>query len=195
MDSKQRIGVLGGSFDPPHLGHLGIAEFVASNRQLDKVLFVVANIQWQKAAEEEMLDSFHRLAMVELAVEEIDGFYASNIEIERGGDSVTVETLEALCEADPEARYELIIGADNASTMSTWRRSDELEQYAEIIVVGRPGFHFSDAEKQFNFVTLDGPRFDVSSEAIRSAVKSGDPIDHFVPNSVEDYIHQKGLYR
>ena len=195
MDSKQRIGVLGGSFDPPHLGHLGIAEFVASNRQLDKVLFVVANIQWQKAAEEEMLDSFHRLAMVKLAVEEIDGFYASNIEIERGGDSVTVETLEALCKADPEARYELIIGADNASTMSTWRRSDELEQYAEIIVVGRPGFHFSDVEKQFNFVTLDGPRFDVSSETIRSAVKSGDPIDHFVPNSVEDYIHQKGLYR
>ena len=195
MDSKQRIGVLGGSFDPPHLGHLGIAEFVASNRQLDKVLFVVANIQWQKAAEEEMLDSFHRLAMVELAVEEIDGFYASKIEIERGGDSVTVETLEALCEADPEARYELIIGADNASTMSTWRRSDELEQYAEIIVVGRPGFHFSDAEKQFNFVTLDGPRLDVSSEAIRSAVKSGDPIGHLVPNSVGDYIHQKGLYR
>lgn len=195
MDSKQRIGVLGGSFDPPHLGHLGIAEFVASNRQLDKVLFVVANIQWQKAAEEEMLDSFHRLAMVELAVEEIDGFYASNIEIERGGDSVTVETLEALCKADPEARYELIIGADNASTMSTWRRSDELEQYAEIIVVGRPGFHFSDAEKQFNFVTLDGPRLDVSSEAIRSAVKSGDPIGHLVPNSVGDYIHQKGLYR
>ena len=105
MDSKQRIGVLGGSFDPPHLGHLGIAEFVASNPQLDKVLFVVANIQWQKAAEEEMLDSLHRLAMVELAVEEIDGFYASNIEIKRGGDSVTVETLEALCEADPEARY------------------------------------------------------------------------------------------
>ena len=68
MDSKQRIGVLGGSFDPPHLGHLGIAEFVASNRQLDKVLFVVANIQWQKAAEEEMLDSFHRLAMVEEAI-------------------------------------------------------------------------------------------------------------------------------
>ena len=115
---KRKIGILGGSFDPPHLGHIAIAEFVASKRKLDQVLFVVANIQWQKAVKEVMLDPALRLEMVKLAVMGNDSFYASNLEIERGGDSVTVETLEALHDSDSEAEYELIIGADNATTVS-----------------------------------------------------------------------------
>ena len=192
---KRKIGILGGSFDPPHLGHIAIAEFVASKRDLDKVLFVVANIQWQKAAEQEMLDPDLRLEMVKLAVAGKDFFYASNLEIERGGDSVTAETLEALHDDDPEVEYELIIGADNATTMSTWRRSEEIEKYAKIIVLKRPGIQLSDEDKEFNFVILDGPRLDISSAEIRSAIKVGDRIDHLVPKSVKDYIYQKGLYR
>ena len=192
---KRKIGILGGSFDPPHLGHIAIAEFAASKRKLDEVLFVVANIQWQKAAKEMMLDPALRLEMVKLAVMGNDSFYASNLEIERGGDSVTVETLEALHEEDPEAEYELIIGADNATTMSTWRRSEELEKYAKIIVLGRPGIHLTDLDKEFNFVVIDGPRLDISSAKIRSAMKVGDRIDHLVPKLVMEYIYQKGLYR
>ena len=195
VSRKRKIGVLGGSFDPPHLGHIAIAEFVASKRKLDEVLFVVANIQWQKAAEEVMLDPALRLEMVKLAVMGNDSFYASNLEIERGGDSVTVETLEALHDEDPEAEYELIIGADNATTMSTWRRSEELEKYAKILVLGRPGIHLTDVDKEFNFVIIDGPRLDISSARIRSAIKVGDRIDHLVPKLVMDYIYQKGLYR
>jgi len=192
---KRKIGILGGSFDPPHLGHIAIAEFAASKRKLDEVLFVVANIQWQKAAKEMMLAPALRLEMVKLAVMGNDSFYASNLEIERGGDSVTVETLEALHEEDPEAEYELIIGADNATTMSTWRRSEELEKYAKIIVLGRPEIHLTDLDKEFNFVIIDGPRLDISSAKIRSAIKAGDRIDHLVPKLVMEYIYQKGLYR
>ncbi len=195
VGNKRKIGILGGSFDPPHLGHIAVAEFVASKRDLDEVLFVVANIQWQKAMEREMLNSDLRLEMVKLAVAEKDNFYASNLEIERGGDSVTVETLEALHDSDSEAEYELIIGADNATTMSTWRRSEEIEKYAKIIVLKRPGIQLSDEDKEFNFVILDGPRLDISSAEIRSAIKVGDRIDHLVPKSVMDYIYQEGLYR
>ena len=192
---KRRIGILGGSFNPPHLGHIGIAQFVASERKLDLLLFVVANVQWQKAMEQEMLEPAHRMEMVKLAVAGNNCFRASNLEIKRGGDSVTVETLKALHDDDPRAEYELIIGADNATTMSTWRRSEELEKYAKIIVLGRPGIYLADTDKEFDFVMLEGPRLDISSAAIRAAVKMGHPIDDLVPKLVMYYIQQKGLYR
>jgi len=195
VGAMRRVGILGGSFDPPHLGHLAIANFVASDRELDEIVFVVSHIQWQKVMEREMLDSRYRLEMVQLAVSELDNCSVSSIEIDRGGESVTLETLESFHEDDPETHFELIIGADIASTLSTWRRSEELEKYADIVVVGRPGFHLIDLEKDFNFVHVDGPQVDISSEKIRSAVKSGLPIGHLVPERVEDYIRREGLYR
>ena len=195
VDRIRKLGILGGSFDPPHLGHLAIADFIASNRDLDEVLFVVSHIQWQKAVDRAVLHSNDRFEMVKLAVKGYDNFSVSSIEIDRGGDSVTVETLESLHAEDSEAQYELIIGADIASTLSTWRRSEEIEEYADIIVVGRPGFQRVDSKEDFNFVFVDGPRVDVSSEEIRSAVKLGLPIGHLVPEQVEEYIHREGLYR
>lgn len=193
--SKRRIGIFGGSFDPPHLGHIAIAGFVASTRKLDEVLFVVANIQWQKVAEREMLDPLHRLEMTKLAVEGIDNFHASSIEIDRGGDSITVETLETLYKNDPEAQYELIIGADIASRLETWRRFEEIEKYAEIVVVGRPGFDSKEIESDFNPVILNGPQLEMSSENIRAAIGLGDSVAHLVPELVDEYIRQEGLYR
>ena len=195
MTYKRKVGVLGGSFDPPHFGHLGIAEHVANSRQLDEILFVVSHIQWQKTAVRAMVDSYHRLAMVDLMVSDDKRFLASSIEIEHGGDSVTVETLESLRTLDPTADYELIIGSDIASRLSTWRRSEDLEKFAEIVVVARPGFKIERCHESFNFVTVGGPNLDISSEKIRMAVKQGVPIGHLVPKKVEEYIRQEGLYR
>ena len=195
VDSLRRVGLFGGSFDPPHIGHLAIAEFVAEDRQLDEVLFVVSHIQWQKASDREMLDSRHRFEMVKLAISNFDDFSASSIEIDRGGDSVTVETLEALHDQDPTAQYELIIGEDIASTLSTWRRSEELEKYADIVVVGRPGFRSESIEQGFDFVITKGPQVNVSSQEVRSAIKLGLPISGLVPEEVEKYIRSEGLYR
>ncbi len=189
------MGVLGGSFDPPHFGHLGIAEHVANFRQLDEILFVVSHIQWQKTAVRTMVDSHHRLSMVDLMVSDDERFSASSIEIERGGDSVTVETLESLRSLDPTADYELIIGSDIASRLSTWRRSEDLEKFAKIVVVARPGFKTERSLESFNFVTVDGPNLDISSEQIRMAVNQDIPISHLVPKKVEEYIRQEGLYR
>ena len=194
VTSIRRVGLFGGSFDPPHVGHLAIAEFVANERQLDEILFVVSHIQWQKAADRKMLDSRHRFEMVKLAISNVDYFSASSLEIDRGGDSVTLETLESLHAQDPTAEYELIIGEDIASTLSTWRRSEELEIYADIVVVGRPGFRSDAAEQNFNFVFAKGPQVNISSQEIRSAIKSGLPISHLVPEEVEKYIRSEGLY-
>ena len=195
MTYKRKVGVLGGSFDPPHFGHLGIAEHVANFRQLDEILFVVSHIQWQKTAVRTMVDSHHRLSMVDLMVSDDERFSASSIEIERGGDSVTVETLESLRSLDPTADYELIIGSDIASRLSTWRRSEDLEKFAKIVVVARPGFKTERSLESFNFVTVDGPNLDISSEQIRMAVNQDIPISHLVPKKVEEYIRQEGLYR
>ena len=195
MTYKRKVGVLGGSFDPPHFGHLGIAEHVANFRQLDEILFVVSHIQWQKTAVRTMVDSHHRLSMVDLMVSDDERFSASSIEIERGGDSVTVETLESLRSLDPTADYELIIGSDIASRLSTWRRSEDLEKFAKIVVVARPGFKTERSLESFNFVTVDGPNLDISSEQIRMAVNQDIPISHLVPKKVEEYIRQDGLYR
>ena len=191
----RRVGLFGGSFDPPHIGHIAIADFILNDRQLDEILFVVSHIQWQKAVDREILDSHHRFEMVKLATRDFDHFSVSGIEIDRGGDSVTVETLEVLHNQDPTAQYELIIGEDIASTLSTWRRSEELEKYADIVVVGRPGFRLEAAEQNFNFVFAKGPQVNVSSQGIRSAIKSGLPISDLVPEEVERYIRSEGLYR
>ena len=115
----RRVGLFGGSFDPPHIGHIAIADFILNDRQLDEILFVVSHIQWQKAVDREILDSHHRFEMVKLAIRDFDHFSVSGIEIDRGGDSVTVETLEVLHNQDPTAQYELIIGEDIASTTGT----------------------------------------------------------------------------
>ena len=141
------------------------------------------------------MDSYHRLAMVDLMVSDDKRFLASSIEIEHGGDSVTVETLESLRTLDPTADYELIIGSDIASRLSTWRRSEDLEKFAEIVVVARPGFKIERSHESFNFVTVGGPNLDISSEKIRMAVNQGVPIGHLVPKKVEEYIRQEGLYR
>ena len=195
VDSMRRVGLFGGSFDPPHIGHIAIAVFILNDRKLDEILFVVSHIQWQKAVDREILDSHHRFEMVKLAIRDFDHFSVSGIEIDRGGDSVTVETLEVLHNQDPTAQYELIIGEDIASTLSTWRRSEELEKYADIVVVGRPGFRLEAAEQNFNFVFAKGPQVNVSSQGIRSAIKSGLPISDLVPEEVERYIRSEGLYR
>jgi nicotinate-nucleotide adenylyltransferase len=195
MTYNRKVGVLGGSFDPPHFGHLGIAKHVADFRKLDEVLFVVSHIQWQKTAVRTMVESHHRLSMVDLAVSEDERFSASDIEINRGGDSVTAETLESLRSLDPTAHYELIIGSDIASRLPTWRRSEDLEKFAEIVVIARPGFKIENRHEPFNFVTIDGPNLDISSEEIRMAVNQGVPIDHLVPEKVGEYIHREGLYR
>ena len=191
----KRIGVFGGTFDPPHIGHLVAALNTASYLELDEVLFVVASVPWQKVGDSQISAVRDRLAMVELAVRGRTLLVSSRIEIERGGDSVTVETLLEIASAEPGAELFLILGSDAAVGLSTWRRADELVELATIVVVDRPGAEGRRPGPEFPFQTVTCPLVDLSSSELRQCVSEGRPIDYLVTDAVRDYIEDTGLYR
>jgi nicotinate-nucleotide adenylyltransferase len=191
----KRIGVFGGTFDPPHIGHLVAALNTARYLDLDEVLFVVASVPWQKVGDSEISPVSDRLAMVELAVQGREMLVPSRIEIDSGGDSVTVETLLEIMSAEPGAELFLILGSDAAAGLSTWRRADELVQLATIVVVDRPGSEGRRPGPEFPLQTVACPLVDLSSSELRRYVTEGSPIDYLVTDAVRDYIEDTGLYR
>ena len=176
------------------MGHLVAAVNVAHQLELSRVLFVVANIPWQKADLRDIAPSADRLAMVELAVADRALLEASSLEIERGGDSVTADTLEALHDAQPGTRPVVIVGSDAAAGLDTWRRADDLRRFAEFAVVDRPGSSGQRPPAGFAYTVVPCPLMDVSSTDIRERVGHGLPIDYLVPDAVRDYVLSNGLY-
>ena len=137
MTSKRRLGILGGTFDPPHIGHLVTAVNVQYELALDVVLLVVANEPWQKVASRPTTAVEHRLAMAQAAVEDLDGVVVDDLEVRRGGPSYTADTLEAL--AAPEHELFVVLGSDAAAGLSTWDRPEVVGRLATVAVVDRPG--------------------------------------------------------
>ena len=131
-DGGERLGLLGGTFDPPHIGHLVAAINVRHALGLGRVLLVVANVPWQKVGSRSVSPAEDRLAMVEAAVAGIDGLEASDLEIRRGGPSYTIDTLVDLAEADPAGERFLILGADAAAGLDTWERGELLPDLATL---------------------------------------------------------------
>jgi nicotinate-nucleotide adenylyltransferase len=188
-----RIGILGGTFDPPHLGHLLAASDAYEALGLDKVLFVPAAGQPFKSAT--VASAADRLAMVERLVADDTRFAADPIEIERGGLSYTVETLRALRErfkADDALALVLLLGADAAATLPQWREPDAVAALAEVVVLNRAGGAGSAAAAGR---AIDTRRVDVSSTEIRARVRAGQSIHGFVPEPVAAYIEGRRLYR
>jgi nicotinate-nucleotide adenylyltransferase len=138
-DVGERLGVFGGTYDPPHVGHLVAALAVRHALDLDRVLLTVANEPWQKSGSRKISPAEDRLAMVRAAVDGVEGLEASAIEIERGGPSFSVDTLEALAAADPTGERFLVLGADAAAGLGTWERAEALPGLATLVVVDRPG--------------------------------------------------------
>lgn len=134
-----RLGIFGGTFDPPHLGHVAIARDVRHRLQLDVVLFVVANDPWQKSSVKVVTSPSLRLAMVRAALNGFEGLQACTLEIERGGESSMVDTLTELKSILPVPELFLIVGSDVASQLNTWRRPAEVELLATMVVVKRSG--------------------------------------------------------
>ncbi len=194
VPAPHRVGVFGGTFDPPHVGHLVAAVNVAAHLQLDQVLFVVANIPWQKVGSREISDPTDRLDMVGLAVGDRPDLVCSDIEIELGGDSVTADTLEVLMERDPGVEPVIIVGSDAAAGLGTWRRRDELAKLATVAVVDRPGATGRRPPPDFDHVVVPCPLMDLSSSDIRRRVREGLPIDYLVPDAVRDLISSRMLY-
>ncbi|MCJ7438669.1 MAG: nicotinate-nucleotide adenylyltransferase [Acidimicrobiia bacterium] len=188
---KERVGVLGGTFDPIHVGHLVAASDARAALDLDRVLLVVAGDPWQKRGEV-VADAPDRLALVEAAVAEVDGLEASALEVERDGASVTADTLEAL--AAPDRELFLLLGADAVANMATWRRLDDTRELATVVVIERAGEHAVPPGSGWRVEHLVIPRLDVSSTEVRERLERGFPVAGLVPAAVVRLIRERGLY-
>lgn len=189
----ERIGVLGGTFDPPHVGHLVTAINVLHELHLDRVLLVVANDPWQKA-DFTVSPALERLAMVEAAVEGVAGLEASSIEIERGGPSYTADTLAELHRSQPDAELYLIMGSDAAHLLDTWERVEEVRDLGILVVVNRPGAPLTAIPNGWRVHQVEVPRLEVSSTDLRERVTDGRPLTWLVTEPVIHVIEQRRLY-
>jgi nicotinate-nucleotide adenylyltransferase len=192
--NSQRIGVLGGTFDPIHIGHLVTGLNVRHQLSLDLVLFVVAHHPWQKA-DRDVSPSAVRFAMVSAAVGGHEGLEASDLEIERGGTTYTADTLTTLRERHPDAELFLILGQDQAANLHTWDRVDAVRSLVTLVVVRRPGSVGTPPREGWRVVEVDVPSLDVSSSDLRARFSDGRPVDWLVPEPVVRIVEERGLYR
>jgi nicotinate-nucleotide adenylyltransferase len=193
--ASERLGVFGGTFDPPHIGHLVTAVNVRYELRLDRVLLVVNNVPWQKAGSRPISPAADRLAMVEAAVGDVEGLEASRIEIDAGGMSYTADTLAALLEDEPSRELFVILGADAAAGLPTWERADEVCAAATIVAVERPGTPPATPLPGWRWARVEVPSLEVSSTDLRDRVRDGRPLDYLVTHEVVDCIEARGLYR
>lgn len=195
-----RLGVFGGTFDPPHVGHLLVASDAVEQLSLDRVVFVPAAEQPLKPGSRETPPA-DRLAMVRALVGDDPRFAVDPIEIDRGGLSYTVDTLGTLVARQPGAELFLLAGADVLATFAHWREPERIRRQATLVVLtrgGADGTAPSEAPPDFPGgapLFLPTRRVDVSSTEVRARLAAGRPIRGFVPESVADLIRSAGLYR
>jgi nicotinate-nucleotide adenylyltransferase len=190
----RRIGIFGGTFDPPHVGHLVAAIDAQRELDLDVVLLVVANVPWQKVGSREISAAEDRVAMVRAAVGDCPGLEVSDLELRRGGDSYTADTLADLHRDDPDAELFVILGNDAAAGFATWERYDEVAAAATLVVVDRPGTP-TPVDPRFAWVRVDIPELEISSTELRQRVADGRSIRYLTPDAVASCIEERGLYR
>ncbi|WP_295781490.1 nicotinate-nucleotide adenylyltransferase [uncultured Microbacterium sp.] len=188
-----RIGVMGGTFDPIHHGHLVAASEVAQSFDLDEVVFVPTGRPWQK---EDVTESEHRYLMTVIATASNPQFTVSRVDIDRAGPTYTIDTLRDLQEQRPGAELFFITGADAVAQILGWRDHDELWDLAHFVAVSRPG-HVLTTEglPSKNVSQLEIPALSISSTDCRARVRRGHPVWYLVPDGVVQYIAKHHLYR
>jgi nicotinate-nucleotide adenylyltransferase len=201
---SERIGLFGGTFDPPHVGHVAALGAVSEALAPDRLLLVVANDPWQKSSSRAITPAEDRFAMAQALAEGIPGVEASRMEIDRGGPSYTVTTVEtiraeALASGRPAPQIYLVIGADLLPELGSWERADDLRQMVTLAVVSRPpatdgGAPPRTAPPGWKLEWVDGPLVDVSSSAVRQVLERGGPVDESVPPAVMRCIRRRNLY-
>ena len=191
----ERLGIFGGTFDPPHVGHLVTAVNVRHELDLDRVLLVVAEQPWQKLGTRDISSADDRFAMVEAAVGDVEGLEASRIELDRGGMSYTADTLAQLLASDPTLDLYVILGSDAAVGLPGWERADEVRALSTIVVVERPGGGEGQPPLGWSCLRVEVHRLEVSSTDLRARVTDGRPLDYLLSPAVIDTIERRGLYR
>jgi nicotinate-nucleotide adenylyltransferase len=185
-----RIGIFGGTFDPPHLGHLAVAQEVHHRLALDTVLWIPAALPPHKQTRQ-LTPGPVRLAMVRAAIAGDPRFSASDLELTRDGPSFTVHTLRQLSALHPGARLFLVLGADQAAELHTWLEPDEIRRLATLVAFARDG---EEPPSLDGGTVVRVPRLDISSTEIRRRVAASEPIRYLVPAGVEAVLGVEGLY-
>ena len=201
-ESPRRIGVLGGTFDPPHIGHLWLASLAADALNLDRVLFMPAAQPPHKGGRI-ISRPTDRLLMTRLAINPNPTFELSGLEMERPGPSYTIDSVGELRRLYPDTELFLVMASDSLAQIDTWREPDRLLEEIEWAVGPRPGAALPDrsrlddrfGERAARIHLLDGPALDVSSSDIRRRVAAGHTIRYLVPRDVEELIIDRELYR
>jgi nicotinate-nucleotide adenylyltransferase len=191
--SLLRVGLFGGTFDPPHVGHLVAAVNVRHALNLDLLILMVANIPWQKEGLRAVTPAEDRFAMVEAAVAEVPGIIAGRTEIDLGGPSFTADTLAALAVEYPGSELFTIMGDDAAAGLLTWERYREVVDRSRLVVVDRPGVAI-DLPAGVDWVRVEVPHLEVSSTDLRLRFVDGRPLAFLVTESVLSVIRSRGLY-
>lgn len=191
---RTRLGVMGGTFDPIHHGHLVAASEVAAVFDLDEVVFVPTGQPWQKSGSE-VSDAEHRYLMTVVATAANPRFSVSRVDIDRHGPTYTVDTLRDLNELRPDSDLFFITGADVLSEILSWHGAEDIWDLAHFVGVTRPGHELSVPEGAGDVVLLEVPAMAISSTDCRARVRSGQPVWYLVPDGVVQYIGKYGLYR
>lgn len=180
----RKIGLLGGTFDPPHIGHFIIAQEVRNTLALDEIWFIPTNEPPHK--EKAMISPAHRLHMLKAATKDSDTFYVNDVELAREGKSYTIDTIKYLQELHPNDTFYFIIGADMVEYLPKWNKVDELMEKVHFVGVMRPNYQL---KTKYPITIVDIPSIDISSTYIRNQWKKGLDIKYFLPHEV--YIYMK----
>lgn len=199
---KKKVGILGGTFNPVHMAHLIIAEVAREDAELDEVLFVPSGCSYLKDASD-IVSAKDRISMTGLAIDDNPHFALSTMEIDRGGNSYTCDTLLELRKRYPEQDYYLILGADNLFTMESWKDAETIFGNAKILAAVRGDKKSADMEAKreeleekygADIRLLDVRHVDISSSVVREKVACGRSIRYMVPEKVREYILKNHLY-
>ncbi|OEH93674.1 nicotinate-nucleotide adenylyltransferase [Bacillus solimangrovi] len=185
----KKIGLIGGTFDPPHNGHLLIAQEVLIALSLDEIWFIPSNIPPHKSRE--ITSSKHRIEMVKRAIESNDNFKINLIEFEREGRSYTVDTIKVLKELYKEYTFYFIIGSDMVEYLPKWHEVDELMKLIQFVGMKRPGYEM---ETKYPLIQIEAPQIDLSSTSLRERCERGGNTVYLLPENVKTYIEENNLY-
>lgn len=186
----KKVGILGGTFNPPHIGHLIMANEVYHALNLDEVRFMPNAIAPHKIIDGDPT-AMEREKMVEIAIAPYPQFKIEMIEIERGGVSYTYDTMVELLKREENTKFYFIIGGDMIDSLHTWYKIDELMELVQFVGIKRPG---TLSETDYNVLMIDAPEINLSSTLIRNRLKTGQTIQFLLPDDVEHYIRKEGLY-
>lgn len=191
---RRHIALMGGSYNPVHIGHMMVADYVRQVADIDEVLMCVSPLNPLKIGSSDLATESDRMAMLQIACTNLSGISPCDIELTMPRPSYTIDTLKALRKRYPDAKISLIIGSDNWLVFDKWRASHEIIEQFGVIVYPRPGYEIETGEQPENVTIVEAPTVDLSSTFLREKLKQGLDMSVFLPSGVLKYIKKEKLY-